>query len=67
MGVTETAFKEVPTAKMIQLPTTFRTSSYPSYWLLRFLLHTCMAFLCDTSLQIFGKKPGYKIKLRIDQ
>ncbi|KAJ8933767.1 hypothetical protein NQ314_013801, partial [Rhamnusium bicolor] len=56
MGITETACREVPTTKMIQLPLTFNTSCYYNYKLLTFLLHTCMGFLCDIGLRIAGKK-----------
>ncbi|XP_074039669.1 fatty acyl-CoA reductase wat [Leptinotarsa decemlineata] len=57
MGVTETECKEVPSVKMCQLPMSFQTACYQNYMLLTFLLHTCMAFLCDICLKFVGKKP----------
>ncbi|CAH1118591.1 unnamed protein product [Phaedon cochleariae] len=57
MGITHTEFRDVPTNKMIQLPISFKTGCYYNYKLLIFLLHTCMAFLCDTGLKLVGKTP----------
>ncbi|KAJ8971675.1 hypothetical protein NQ317_011467 [Molorchus minor] len=55
---TETAIKDVPSAKMIQCPLSFNTSCYYNYKLITFLLHTLMGFLCDAGLKFCGKQSG---------
>lgn len=56
-GVTHTAFRDVPTSKMIQLPMQFNTSCYYNYKFLILVLHYFMAFVCDWGLKFAGKKP----------
>uniref|UniRef100_A0A6P7G8Z1 Fatty acyl-CoA reductase n=1 Tax=Diabrotica virgifera virgifera TaxID=50390 RepID=A0A6P7G8Z1_DIAVI len=57
LGAIHTETREVPSVKMINLPTQFNTSCYYNYVLLTFLLHTCLAFLCDVGLKLTGRPP----------
>ncbi|XP_072379072.1 fatty acyl-CoA reductase 2-like [Diabrotica undecimpunctata] len=65
LGAVHTETREIPSVKMINLPTQFNTSCYYNYVLLTFLLHTCLAFICDVGLKLIGKPPStmkiYKI------
>ncbi|KAJ8939203.1 hypothetical protein NQ318_019444 [Aromia moschata] len=57
MEFTRISSRDVPSTKMIQLPLSFNTACYYNYKLLRFILHICMAYLCDTGLELMGKRP----------
>ncbi|CAG9854302.1 unnamed protein product [Phyllotreta striolata] len=57
-GIVHTELRDVPSSKMIQLPMQINTACYYNYKFLTFILHTCMAFLCDTGLKLAGKQPS---------